>query len=78
MSKPTWRGDPTSPWWPLDRPGLTEGQEHDPEGDVWAKHTGSPPRDKDADRATARAEQAERHGEYGPDGSFQPSTWESA
>lgn len=78
MSKSVWRGDPMSPWWPLDRPGLVEGQEHDRAGDLWAKHADGPQRDRDADRATARAIQAEDRGEYGPDGVLRPSTWTSA
>jgi hypothetical protein len=68
---PVWH-DPRSPWWPGDAP---PGLEHDPASDVWARNTGSPERDPDADRATRQAIAAEQRGEYDADGTFRPGTW---
>ena len=52
-------------------------QLHDEQGDVWARHAGSP-RDRAADAAVRAEIAAEAHGEYDENGEFRPSTWGSA
>jgi len=59
-----------------ERSAMLGRQFHDPAGDVWQRHTGSPPRDREADREVRDAIAREDSGEYDPaTGAFRPSTW---
>lgn len=52
--------------------------EHDPSGDVWARHAEGVKRDREADKQTRKAMQREKLGEYDADGNFRKSTWSDA
>lgn len=54
------------------------GLEHSRAGDVWARYTGSPPRDREADRQVRQAILAEKRGEWDPEtGEWRPCRWET-
>jgi hypothetical protein len=52
--------------------------EHDPAGDVWARHADGKKRDRERDKLTRAAMLREKRGEYDADGNFRPSTWSDA